>query len=289
VTREAARNALRKEWFMRRFKRFYVAVGLALAATLAFASVGNAVSTPDPSYPNHVFDASFTQKPPKGFPKDKPQPGALHVDLEGNDDPNTPDDPAPPKVTSVALDVDKSIHLSGQGLPVCNADLESTPATGPGSATELCGPALLGTGSAAAQIGTTILQGTGLIFNGPNNTIIVHIRVDAISTTVVVSGQIGTSPDQSLYDQRLSFPNIPPIAGGAGSLKSLVLDIEKTVKKQSGKAATATASKKKKKKKKYISWAKGKCTDGTYNFANNETYSDHVPIHETVEQPCQQK
>jgi hypothetical protein len=282
---------------MRRFKRTYIVVGLALLATLAFAATSWA------PHPGHVFNATFTPTPPKGFPKDKPQPGELQVALQGVDDPATPN-PAPPRATRIDLDVDESIKLSGKRLPQCthgpasvggDGQLEGTPTTGPGSAQALCGTetanpkednALVGTGSASAQIGTSVVSGQALAFNGTNNSILIHIRIDALSTTVVVPGIIGTAPDQSLYGQRVTF--LPPaIAGGAGSLASISLDLTRIDKVKKGKAG-ASASKKKKKKK-FASIVSGKCTDGTFNFQNVEEYADHETIQEPVTQPCTQK
>jgi hypothetical protein len=281
---------------MRRFKRPYIVVGLALAATFAFASYAMA------PHPGHVFNATFTPDPPKGFPKDKPQPGALHVDLIGADDPAT-SNLNPPRATRIDLDVDKSIKLSGKGIPQCthgppsvggDGALEGTPSTGPGSAQALCGNeapdkddnALIGTGTATATLQSgQVLQATALVFNGTNNSVLVHVRVEAISTTVVVPGPIGTAPDQSLYGQRISF--LPPsLAGGAASLSSISIDITRIEKLKKGKAG---ASASKKKKKKYASIVVGKCTDGTFNFQNVEEYADHETIQEPVTQPCTKK
>jgi hypothetical protein len=280
---------------MRRFKRTYVIFGLALLGTLAFAATSWA------PHPGHVFSATFTPTPPKGFPKDKPQPGVLHVVLQGADDPATPS-PIPPRATKIDLDVDKSIKVSGKGIPQCphgppsvggDGALEGTPSTGPGSAQALCGNeapdkddnALVGTGTATAAIGTSTVGGTALAFNGTNNSVLIHIRVEALSTTVVVPGPLGTAPDQSLYGQRITFLP-PPIAGGAGSLSSISLDLTRIQKVKKGTAG-ASASKKKKKKK-FASIVSGKCTDGTYNFQNVEEYADHETIQEPVTQPCQQ-
>jgi hypothetical protein len=257
---------------MRRFKRMYIVAGMALSMAIAFASVSWA------THPGHIFRASFT---PTGKAKgDKPAPGALDIALIGADDPATPN-PAPPAAQTIDIDLDKSIKVSTKHIPECNADLEGTPSTGPGSADELCGTgagkkgnALLGTAAATAQIGANVYTGTGLVFNGPAG-IIVHIRIEALGATAIVPVSVITSPDQSLYGQRLSAPNVPPIAGGAGALSSLDLTglERKTVIRKRGK-------------KKVFNLVSGKCTDGTYDFALSETYSDHEPIHETVTQPC---
>jgi hypothetical protein len=282
---------------MRRFKRTYIVVGLALLATLAFAATSWA------PHPGHVFRATFTPTPPKGFPKGKPQPGALHVELIGADDPATPNQ-NPPRATQIDLDVDKSVKLSGKGLAQCthgppsvggDGALEGTPTTGPGSAQALCGNeapdkddnALIGTGTATATLQNgVVLPATVVAFNGTNNSVLVHVRVDPISTTVVVPGPIGQAPDQSLYGQRVSF--LPPsLAGGAASLSSISLELTRIEKIKKGEAG-ASASKKKKKKK-YASIVSGKCTDGTYNFQNVEEYADHETITEPITQPCTKK
>ena len=258
---------------MRRLKLHLVA-GLVLVGALVLASVSWA------THPGHVFEANVTLL---GQPKSgKPTPAALHVLLRGADDPATPADPAPPKAQVIKILVDKAINVSTKGLTPCTENLESTT---PENAQELCGDSLVGSGPVTAAIGAAPVSGDALFFVGPNNTLIVHVRVPALSVTQIIPGQIQQASDQSLYGQELVF-NVPSLAGGAGSLTSLEADLQKVVKKKKKSAGASASKKKKKKKKKQYSLFTAQCTDGEWNFRNDETYSDHEPIQETVTQPC---
>jgi hypothetical protein len=257
---------------MRRLKRTHLVAGLVLAAALAVPAVGGA------THAGHVFEADVTLigKAKAG----KPTPAELHILLRGADDPATPDDPAPPKAQVITILVDKAVNVSTKGLTPCTANLESTT---PEQAQQACPKSTVGTGTVTAAIGAVPVSGTALFFVGPNSTLIVHVRIPALSVTQIIPGSIGPASDQSLYGQQLVF-NVPSLAGGAGSLTSLEANLQKVEKKKSKKSG-ASASKKKKKKKVYSLFS-AQCTDGEWNFRNDETYSDHAPIAETVTQTC---
>jgi hypothetical protein len=265
VAGEAAQNALRKEWFMRRFKRTYIVAGLVLMAALAISTSSWA------THPGHVFtaDLTLTGKAKNG----KPAPAVFHFGLKGADDPATPNDQAPPKATTIAIALDEDVNVSTKGFKPCTADLESTSTE---QAIAACPKSIAGTGSAEAVVGGSPLPpGKVTAFIGPNNTLIGHVRIDAISVTQVIPVAIQPASDQSLYKQQL-FINVPQLAGGAGSLTALDFTLQKKEKK-----------KKKNGTKKIYSLFSAQCTDGVWNFLNNETYSDHEPISEPFTQTCQ--
>jgi hypothetical protein len=259
---------------MRRLNPIHLVAGLAVAAALALPAASLATHT------GHVFQADVTLlgKAKAG----KPTPAAMHILLRGADDPATPNDPAPPKAQVIRILVDKAINVSTKGLTPCTANLENTT---PELALEACPKSQVGTGDVTAAIGGVPVVGTALFFVGPNSTLIVHIRVPALSVTQIIPGAIQQASDQSLYGQELVF-NVPSLAGGAGSLTSLEANLQKVEKKKKKKSGGASASKKKKKKKKEYSLFSAQCTDGEWNFRNDETYSDHEPISETVTQTC---
>src|SRR5215216_7124112 len=97
---------------MRRFTRAYIVLGLALAATVAFASVSWATHGTQPA------SVTFTKT---GKETKKGAPGTLDVDLgPAIDDPATPD-PVPPKPTNVDVDLSQGVVSSGKAFPTCNA------------------------------------------------------------------------------------------------------------------------------------------------------------------------
>jgi len=260
-----------------RFKRAYIVFGLALAATVAFASVSWATHTPQPA------SVTFTKT---GKETSKGAPGTLAIDLGPDvDDPATPD-PVPPKPTNVDVDLSKGLTFGGSQFPTCSAaSLEGVPPTGPGSAQSLCGNeapksknALIATGTAKAQVGPNVLDATALAFNGGANSVIIYARVDALSLTTILNCTLSPAPDQSKFKSRFACP-VPPLAGGAGALTEFHLKfdrVEKKVKKKHGK-----------KKKKIYSIITGKCPeDGQYQNQVTFTYSDHEPETAVSNQPC---
>jgi len=277
VAREAPRNALRKEWFMRRFRRLYFAGGLTLVMALAFAGISSASHGVQPA---DVFFTKTGKSTPKG------DVGTLDVRLgPAIDDPATPD-PVPPKPTNVYVDLSQGITVEGSKFPTCDpAVLEGVPPTGPGSAQSLCGNeapksqnALIATGDAKAQVGSTVLDANALAFNGAGGAVIVYARVEAISTTTIVPCQLGTAPDQTKFKTRFTC-NVPPLAGGAGALTQFNLKFDRVAKKVKKKHG--------KKKKKFFSIVYGKCpASGAFDFAVTWDYSDHPSETREISHPC---
>jgi hypothetical protein len=259
---------------MRRFKRTSIVAALALGAFLALPAMSSA------SHPGHVFqaDVSLLGKAKGG----KPAPAAVHILLQGADDPATPNDPAPPKAQVIRILIDKAVNVSFKGLTICNANLEGTTVA---QAQAACGKSQVGTGTVTALIGNAPVTGSLLAFIGPNGTLTLHITVDAGGTPVtqIIPARFLQASDQSLYGQEVEI-TVPTLAGGAGSLTSADITLSKQVTKKKGKSVDAEASKKKKKKK--YSLFTAQCTDGVYNFLNIETYSDHETITEPFTQTC---
>jgi len=226
---------------MRRFKRLYFAGGLTLVMALAFAGVSTATHGVQPA---DVFFTKTGKTTPKG------DVGTLDVRLgPAADDPAT-SDPVPPKPSQVRVDLSQGITVDGSKFPECTqAQLENAE---PAAAQAACGNtapkkknALIATGDAKAQVGSTVLDASALAFNGPSGAVIVYARVEALSLTTIVPCSLGTAPDQSKFKTRFTC-DVPPLAGGAGALTEFNLKfdrVEKKVIKKKGK---------KKKKKKCV-------------------------------------
>jgi hypothetical protein len=247
---------------MRRLKRTYIIAGLALA-TLALPTASWA------THPGHVFETHLTLLgKAKG---DKLVPASVEIVLRGADDPATPNDPAPPKAQTINVLIDRDVKVSTRGFKPCTANLENTTTE---QAKAACPKSLAGTGSVTAAIGAASVSGNVTSFIGPDNTLIGHVRVDAIGTTQIVPVLIQPASDQSLYKQQTFF-HVPQLAGGAGSLTSLDFTYFKKAKKKTKSG-----------KKKIYSLFAAKCTDGVWDSLNIETYSDHETIVEPFTQTC---
>jgi hypothetical protein len=216
---------------MRKFLTLMIALGAALALTaVGFASaagegpvtvqVGNVVVT---------ANGGFT---PKALSKKKPEPIALRV--EGKI--ATTDGTHPPAIKEVIIEGDKNAVVNTKGVPACTAGKLQSRDTA--AAKAACGPAIIGEGTTNVEIAfpeqkPIPVQSKLLLFNGGTSggttTWYVHAYITvptpaAIVTTVKIKkhshGRYGT----------LSVASVPKIAGGAGSVTSFSLLIDKTVK-----------------------------------------------------------
>lgn len=165
---------------------------------------------------------------PTKLPKAKPAPISLKV----SGSVATLDGSHPPALKTLALQFDKHGHIETQGLPTCTTGkLQSTLTA---QAKKVCGPALIGTGRAGAQIQFPEqppfdASGPLLIFNGKpkgkNPVLIFHVHANVPApTTFVTSGEI--SPSHGKYGTSTLIA-IPTIVGGQGSLTSFKAQIPK--------------------------------------------------------------
>ena len=145
----------------------------------------------------------------------------------------TGDGSHPPALKTIALEFDKNGGIYTKGLPTC--DPAKLTATLTAQAKQICGPALVGTGTVSADIlfpeqAPFSASGPLLIFNGkpkggkPVLVFHVHANVPAPTTFVTTgviskaSGKYGTSTEIA----------IPTIVDGQGSLTSFKATLHKT-------------------------------------------------------------
>jgi hypothetical protein len=135
----------------------------------------------------------------------------------------TTDGSMPPALQHIKLDFDHDGHLTTAGLPVCRpSQLEGATTQ---QARHRCGTAIVGTGRIGAEvdlagIARLELRSPLTVFNGPRRngdpTAIVHAQAPfPISETYVIV--IPIERHSGTYGYQASF-DIPPIAGGLGSL-----------------------------------------------------------------------
>lgn len=166
---------------------------------------------------------------PSKLPKKVPAPITLKVSGKIA----TADGSHPPALKTLALQFDRHGHINTKGLATCTTGkLQSTLTA---QARKACGPALIGTGRAGAQIAFPEqapfpASGPLLIFNGkpqggkPVLIFHVHANVPAPTTFVtsgVISGASGKYGTSTLI-------KIPTITGGQGSLTSFEATLHKT-------------------------------------------------------------
>ena len=205
-----------------------VAVSCASAATLLAANYGTTIHAG-----NLVihFEGAIS---PSALPKNKMTPISFHA----NASVTTADGSHVPPAQTIHLQVDKHVRIDATGLPTCSpGEIE---ATTPAQAMKACGPALIGKGSAAAQVefpeqAPFSAKGPLLAFNGPasgggyggqqyhEQLYYIYVSVPAPTAVVVVAK---LSKDTGKYGYRI-FVTVPRIAGGSGSVTNVEFEINR--------------------------------------------------------------
>ncbi len=205
------------------------ALGCASAATILAADHAITVRAG-----NLVFQGEAVFRP-QALPKDKTAPISFH----GTASVATANGSHVPPAQTVHLQIDKHFRIESTGLPSCTVG--RIEATTPSEAMKACGPALIGRGSATAQVEFPeslpfSAKGPILGFNGPTvggyPEMLYYVYVDVPApTAIVVVAKL--SKDTGKFGYRISVA-VPEIAGGSGSLTSFDLTINRkwTVKGQ---------------------------------------------------------
>lgn len=159
-----------------------------------------------------------------GFePQVLPKQAYAPIHFQGFGEIKTTDGSMPPALQHIRLDFDHDGHLTIAGLAVCRpSQLEGATTQ---QARHRCGAAVVGTGKLGAEvdlagIARLKLRSPLTVFNGPRRngdpTAIVHAQAPfPVSETYVIV--IPIERRQGTYGYQVSF-DIPPIAGGFGSL-----------------------------------------------------------------------
>jgi hypothetical protein len=168
------------------------------------------------------FDGDFT---PRSLPRERSVP--VTVSLEGKI--STTDESHPPSLRRFELELNRAGEVSSRGLPTCAAsELQSTSSAG---ARAECGPALVGSGSFAADVASSQTavpaHGRILVFNAARNgkpALLLHLYgTTPIRATFVLplklqrraKGQFGT----------VLSTDVPKLAGGVGAITQMSLVI----------------------------------------------------------------
>ena len=246
-------------------KRFLAAGALiccvlfAGAANAALVRVGNLVLTADGGFK------------PSSLPRSTYAP----ISFDGEANLKAVDGSVPPPLQQLVLDFDRNGRLSTAGLPVCQpAALEEATTA---EARNRCPGAIVGTGHASVAIGDEgqrplIVSSPLTFFNGPRlagkSTVIMHARiaVPAVQNFVIT---IPIEKRGGPYRYRATI-DVPPIAGGRGSLTHLDASIGKRYRSGG-------------RERSYVS---ARCGDGIFSTRGRFTFGDGTVIDGSVEKAC---
>ncbi len=172
-----------------------------------------------------------------GFsPQSLPRHGYAPISFHGHANVESTDSGPVPALRNFSLEFDHDGRLSTKGLPVCQPS--SLAGTTPQAARQICGKAMVGSGTVAASIADPGLRGVMVrsplsLFNGPriggNATVIAHARqlLPQPQTYVVVITieRLRKGP----FSYRASAV-VPEFAEGTGSLIHLEAEINRRYK-----------------------------------------------------------
>lgn len=249
-------------------RRKLVLVSLLGAAAAVAASTTSGAESVTAGNLNVIVDGNVR---PNKLPKKQRAPVGLFI----SSDIKTVDGNHPPAISSIQINFDRDGTLFSKGLPRCPPErLENT--TTP-QAKAACSKALIGRGFARASVkfpDQAPFEATSplLAFNGtpqggkPRAIIHAYAFVPA-PTTFVVPGLISSSSGR--YGKRIEM-QIPPIAGGYGSITHFDVFIKRLFKVKD-------------KKRSYLI---SRCSRGNLQAEGTYTFSDGTALSGTVVRGC---
>ncbi len=255
---------------------FGVAV-LAMATALAVAGIAVGEKA---QIGNLILEVDGNVKPNK-LPKKKMAPVALKV----NGKVTTDDSSVPPVLNRIVIDFDKDGTVNTKGLSSCNPNKIRNSSSK--QAKSKCKKALVGEGTGTATVKLTgqdpiDAEGPLLAFNGPKKggkpTIIFHLFAAVpLPTPFVTVAPISSAPGKK-FGKRVTI-DVPPIAGGNGTLTGFDITVKKNWK----------IKKKGKKKAKKMSYITAKCSDRKFIATAHVEWNDSRELDINVQRPCKVK
>jgi hypothetical protein len=229
------------------------------AANAALVRVGNLVLTADGGFK----------------PSTLPRGSFAPISFDGEANLRAVDGSIPPALQQLVLDFDRDGRLSTAGLPVCQpSSLEEATTQ---EARDRCPGAIVGTGRVRVAIGgygpRPFVVGSPLtFFNWPRMagkpTVILHARITApVVQSFAITIPIEKRPGPYRYRATV---DLPPIAGGYGSLTHLDASIGKRYRSGG-------------KERSYVS---ARCGDGIFSTHGRFTFADGTIIDGSIEKAC---
>ncbi len=229
------------------------------AANAALVRVGNLVLTADGGFK------------PSSLPRSTYAP----INFDGEANLRAVNGSVPPPLQQIVLDFDRDGRLSASGLSVCQpTSLEEATTQ---EARARCSGAIVGTGHASALISDGglplfVVSSPVTFFNGPrlggNPTVILHARIAVPAVqNFVITIPIEKRSGQYRYQATI---NLPPIAGGHGSLTHLDATIGKRYRSGG-------------KERSYVS---ARCGDGIFHTHGRFSFADGTIIDGSIDKAC---
>ena len=215
--------------------RKFLTLTAALCALVALTAVGFASAAGEGPVTVQVGNLKFTADghfSPKALSKKTPAP----ISLQASGKIATTDGSHPPALTTVELETDKNGFINVKGIPTCKGgQLQSRDTK---AAEAACGDAIIGTGTTTVEVAfpeqKPIPVSSKLLvvnggFSGGTTTLYIHAYFNAPITGAIVTTVKVKKHVSGRYGLK-SIATIPKIAGGAGSVTSFNLTINRNVK-----------------------------------------------------------
>ncbi|HEX5989717.1 MAG TPA: hypothetical protein VFY75_05855 [Solirubrobacterales bacterium] len=242
---------------------FLAATALAGTATGALVEVDNVVLRADGGFK------------PQTLPRRQFAP----IDFHGRLDISAKGGGKPSPLRQALIDFDHDGRLSVAGLPTCVP--ESIAAASSEEARAVCRSALVGTGTVEAEIslpdgGTVPVSSPLSLFNGPRvgglPSAVLHARLDALGTTETFAIVVPIEKRRGDFRYRARL-DVPTIAGGAGSITHVDVEI--------GRRYRAGGQRR--------SYASARCSDNILQTHGRFSFEDGTIIDGLVEKFCRSK
>ncbi|MBA3864909.1 MAG: hypothetical protein H0X42_00950 [Solirubrobacterales bacterium] len=247
-------------------------LGVAVAAGLALIVVASALGKPEVVRTGNLIFTDNGGISPTKLPRHEQAPISAH--LKGQI--KAVDGTHPPAIEGVIADFDKTIQVDATGLPDCSE--KQLVARSTADAKRACPEAIIGSGEAEVEVAfpeQAPFGATGpiTVFNGgvhgDTTVLYIHTYVSVPAPTAVVASVELTHIHRGHFGLH-AVAEIPPIAGGAGSVTKFRITIGRTFTYRGRKESYLTAS----------------CPTGHYFAEGKVQFSDGTALKVTHDLPC---
>lgn len=245
---------------------------MAIGGMFALIVTSSASAEPEVAQIGNLFLRDNGGILPSKLPKHKQTPISGYINAQIG----TTDGSHPPAIENVTVDFDKTIHLNAKGLPVCKKSL--LVARTSTAAKKACSEAIVGSGEGEVEVAFPEQQpfaakGPITLFNGGvhghTTLLLIHTYVNVPAPTAVIVPVKISQIHRGRFGLR-THANIPPIAGGAGSVTKFKFKIGRKFTYMGKQKSYLTAS----------------CPTGSYYTEGEVLFADGTKLGLTHVLPC---